>query len=305
MALSSLRVGASTTALTKPVDARWLMAYAAGIGDAAPCYFDTRLPAGIVGHPLFPVCLEWDAVLAAQAISEHALGGDELVRGVHATHDMQIHRLVRAGDVLTTTATVEGVERRRPGAYETLRLETVDATGASVSTTHMGMLFLGVDVEGPDRPLPDASPADAPFGDASPLRSTIRKVEAGAAHVYTECARIWNPIHTDAAVAEAASLPGILLHGTQSLAFAVSEIVSAFAGGDPSQVRRVRCRFGAMVLVPSSLTIHVRAVHDAALVDGVREVFFEVRNAAGEAAIKSGSVVVDGRQRRSSHESPT
>jgi hypothetical protein len=44
---------------------------------------------------------------------------------------------------------------------------------------------------------------------------------ATAAHVYTECARIWNPIHSDAAVASGAGLPGIILHGTATLALAV------------------------------------------------------------------------------------
>ena len=30
-------------------------------------------------------------------------------------------------------------------------------------------------------------------------------ISTGAAHVYTECARIWNPVHTDSAVAAAAA----------------------------------------------------------------------------------------------------
>jgi acyl dehydratase len=286
-------VGASTAALTKTVDARWLMAYAAGIGDDAACYFDTGRPAGIVGHPLFPVCVEWDQVLAARAlVSGSCLSFAELLRGVHATHDLRIHRLVRPGDVLTTTATVEGVERRRPGAYETLRFDTVDATGAAVSTTRMGSLFLGVDVDGPDRPAPDPSAADASLRDVSPITSTTRAIAAGGAHVYTECSRIWNPIHTDAAVAAAASLPGIILHGTATLAIAITEIVSARAVA-PTQVRRVRCRFGAMVRVPSVLTVHVSAVHDAELAGGATEIFFDVRNEGGDAAIKSGSIVID------------
>src|SRR5262245_63914545 len=37
-------------------------------------------------------------------------------------------------------------------------------------------------------------------------------------HVYTECARIWNPIHTDLAVVRAAGLSGPILHGTATLA---------------------------------------------------------------------------------------
>jgi acyl dehydratase len=52
---------------------------------------------------------------------------------------------------------------------------------------------------------------------ASGHRST-----AEAALVYTECSRIWNPIHTNPAVATRAGLPRPILHGTATLAMAVS-----------------------------------------------------------------------------------
>jgi N-terminal half of MaoC dehydratase len=52
-------VGQSTREFRYHVDARWLMAYAAGVEDLSPCYFDTTN--AITAHPIFPVCLEWDA----------------------------------------------------------------------------------------------------------------------------------------------------------------------------------------------------------------------------------------------------
>jgi acyl dehydratase len=295
MPVPSDLVGASTEPLTRPVDARWLMAYAAGVGDGAPCYLDTRRPGGIVGHPVFPVCLEWDPVLAAGALaSPDVLRRDEVVRGVHATHDLQIHRLVRPDDVLTTTATVTGVERRRPGAYQTIRLDTTDVDGDLVATTVMGSLFLGVEVDGPDRP-DDAVRSTAPPSTATkPTWTRSRRVTATAAHVYTECSRIWNPIHTDPAVAAAAGLPGLILHGTATLAMAITEVVERCAAGDPSRVSRISARFGAMVLMPSAITIEV--VGGAS--DGEREdvigVGFAVRNEAGALAISHGRVTLAG-----------
>ena len=54
-------VGKTTEPISHTVDARWIMAYAAGIGDFNPRYLDTQ--AGTVSaHPLFPVCLEWPVV---------------------------------------------------------------------------------------------------------------------------------------------------------------------------------------------------------------------------------------------------
>ena len=81
-------------------------------------------------------------------------------------------------------------------------------------------------------------------------------VPAGLAHVYSECARIWNPIHTDVAVARAAGLPNIILHGTATLALAVSHVMR-HAALDPRDVRRVRSSFTGMVPLPSRLTVRV------------------------------------------------
>jgi len=80
-------------------------------------------------------------------------------------------------------------------------------------------------------------------------------IPASLAHVYTECARIWNPIHTDRAVALAAGLPDIILHGTATLALAVSEALRREPEGAAAAVARVRCRFGGMVRLPSTLRV--------------------------------------------------
>ncbi len=265
MPLPSALVGSSTDPVHHVVDARWTMAYAAGLADHNPRYFDTTATAGIVAHPLFPVCLEWPVVLdARRLVPRDDLPPHELARGVHASHELTIDRLVRPGDVLTTTATIEGIERRRPGAYEVLRLDTVDADGIRVCRTRMGTLFLGVDVDGPDQPVPSELAPAAPGpehaqGRARPDHATVVAIAPSAAHVYTECARIWNPIHTDPAVALAAGLPGIILHGTATLAHAVSAVVDHDLGGDPNRVLTIAGRFGAMVSLPDTLTIRIGA----------------------------------------------
>ena len=93
---------------------------------------------------------------------------------------------------------------------------------------------------------------DPPKHEAVLERIADVPVAATAAHVYTECARIWNPIHTDRAYARAAGLPGIILHGTATLALSVSKLLEVLK----HKVRRVRCRFAGMVLMPSTLTVH-------------------------------------------------
>jgi acyl dehydratase len=253
--------GAQVGPLTQTLDARWLMAYAAGLGERDPRYYDTRAPSGPLAHPLFPVCYEWPAVVA---LRDATLAPEVQPRGVHATHQLVIHRRPRAGDTLATTARVLGVESRRAGVLVMTRFVTVDAEGRPVTTTDYGSVYRGVTLQGPDDAGPPAgAPAAASTAAARAAADDVRwlervEVASTAGHVYTECARIWNPIHTDLAVAQRAGLAGPILHGTATLALAVSRVVARDLDGDAARVREVRGRFTGMVPMPSTFTVRGR-----------------------------------------------
>ena len=283
MPMSSALVGRSSKRFRAVAEPRWLMSYAAGLGDTSPAYFDTT--GDIQAHPVFPVCPEWPVILDARNMEGAAsLSLEESQRGVHATHDVVLHRPVRAGEALYTTATVVAVQTRRPGAYQVTRLETKAEDGAPIVTTWNGGIFRAVAVTGEDRmedqppPVPQPTAADARDEDVE------LPVGAGLAHVYTECARIWNPIHTDRAVALSAGLPDIILHGTATLALAISALVERELDGDPTRVHRYGCRFAAMVRMPSTITLRVHAAAD-------RTVWFSVLNGDGDAAIDRGYLI--------------
>ena len=125
------------------------------------------------------------------------------------------------------------------------------------------MLFRGVAITA-DAGDPDPLPPTHRTEPAEPVEVVHRAVAANAAHVYTECSRIWNPIHTDPVAAHRAGLDEIVLHGTATLAMAVTEVVDRRAGGDPTRVRRIRARFGAMVTMPSTIEVRVGAASDPA-----------------------------------------
>jgi acyl dehydratase len=254
------------------------MAYSAALGETDPRYFDTAAPAGVLAHPLFPVCYEWPVSQPIRHIPELRA---HFPRLVHAEHDLRIHRPVRPGDRLETTVEIISVQPRKPGAFVVFRFQARDAAGAPVTTTDFGVLYRGVGVAGEGRG-PSIELA-APEGRLEELGAI--DVAAHAAHVYTECARIWNPIHTDIAHARAAGLPGIILHGTATLALSISKAVAAL-GADPASVRRVRCRFTGMVLMPSRLSVH------GAL--QARGIAFETRNRDGEPVLSRGWIGLDG-----------
>jgi len=290
MPLNSSIVGSSET-LAADIDTRWTMAYAAVLGDTTPCYFDTLAPGGIIAHPLFPVCFEWPIISAMRETLERSgLTPEEGRRAVHATHDLIIHRPVRPPLRLHSRATITGIERRKPGAFQLTKIETVDASGSPVSTSWYGAIYRDVAVEGPDRIAAHPPPLPVPQDvDRHCSESTIF-VSDGLAHVYTECARIFNPIHTDAAVAVRAGLPSIILHGTAMLALAVSAIVASGGGGDPTKVGRISGRFAAMVTLPSQMTLRIQKRQRTK--DGDLT-FFEILNDQNGAAIRNGLVRAD------------
>ena len=253
------------------VDARWLMAYNAALGETDPRCYDTASAAGPLAHPLFPVCYEWPV---SQPIRQIPQLREFFPRLVHAEHDLVIHRAPRAGDRLSTAVTIAAVDGRKPGAFVVFRFETRDARGERVTTTDFGVVYRGVAVDGPRRgeisELPQASSQLADVGRID--------VAANAAHVYTECARIFNPIHTDIAHARAAGLPDIILHGTATLALSVS-VVLRNRNIDPLAARRVRCRFTGMVRMPSILQVL-----------GADDGSFETRGPGGETVIGRGRI---------------
>jgi len=257
-------VGVETGATSQNVDARWLMAYAAALGEVDPRYYDTTAPAGPAAHPLFPVGYEWTAALRLRA---RTIRADLHPYGVHASHRTVIHRAPQAGDRLLTRAQVIAVRPSRSGTLVVSRFSTVNRNGQPVTTTDYGTVYrgVGVDGDGETHAAVEVLPKiEAPIAQAPRWEAAIA-VSAQAAHVYSECARIWNPIHTDLAAALAAGLPGLILHGTATLALAVSRLVGEELGGDPSRVRQVAARMTGMVALPSSFTLRCLAHADAVI----------------------------------------
>ena len=277
MNLSAEIVGTSAGPLEQLVDARWIMAYSAGLGETEARYYDTAAKGGPAVHPLFPVCYEWPA---SNAIRD--LPALKPIAGllVHAQHELTIHRPVRTGETVRTSARIVAAEPRSPGAFVVYRFETRGSSDELMTTTDFGTLYRGVRL---DRRAGEAVKDPAPLGASLQPMGKI-EVSATAAHVYTECARIWNPIHTDIAYARAAGLPGIILHGTATLAYSISTLLGKLRLQDTA-VRRVVCRFAGMVLMPATLSVH------ASRQGG--EVQFETRNERNEPVITRGRLLLE------------
>ncbi len=278
MKIPSRIAGAEAPAVEQVLDPRWVMAYSAGIGETDPrCYDTTRQDLPM--HPVFPVCYEWQPLQPVRDLPELKPVHSRLV---HAQHAVTFHRTLRAGETVRTTARVIAALARAPGAFIVFRCETRDVRGELAVTSDYGYLYRGVALEGADRQVTELVEPRADDVSLESLREI--PVAATAAHVYTECARIFNPIHTDIAYARAAGLPGIILHGTATLALSVSRTLRSH---DIAwrRVRAMSCRFSGMVLMPSLLTVHAGRAGEA--------IAFETVNDRGERVISRGRLLLE------------
>jgi acyl dehydratase len=263
---------------TVEVTPRMMLAYAAGIGEVGDYTFDDS-SVRFTAPRSFCASLEWPVISEARNRSSFGLTPEERLRGVHVEQNSIFHGLIRAGDRLRTSASVVSLRSTSAGALAVYKLTTMDASdGAPIVTTWYATIFrdvelagAGGEIEAPPRDESAAGPFDHEIGIPIPTE---------AAHVYTECSGIWNPIHTEKRVAQRAGLSGILLHGTALWAIAGRELVAQFAEGNPACLLRLRARFRKPV-APGSI-VWLRWAESRG------EVRFAIETKGGEVAVSDG-----------------
>jgi acyl dehydratase len=288
MAIPASAAGRESGCATVTVSTRQLMAYAAGIGAMDACYLDDLRDGGILGHPAFCVSLEWPVVSGAEYQSAIGRAPGSPRGAIHVLQDSRFHRPIRAGEPVVTRARIAQVRQTGAGALVTSCVETLDsASGAPLVTSWTGAMFLRETVDGgPATHMepPELRP-DAGVVVPAPARLAL-ETSPGLAHRYSECAAIWNPIHTERAAARAIGLPDIILHGTCTWALAGQALVQAAAGGDPRRLKRLAGRFKGMVFPGDRLELDYGRSSP-----GIWQ--FAVRTPRGELAITHGVAEFD------------
>ena len=266
------------------VDTRWVLAYAAGLGfDRALCLDDAQL-GGAAVPPTFCTGIEW--ILSGDTSRAASLGltPEERIRGVHAFQDSRFLRPFRAGTRVRVASEIRYMKVTRAGTLIATLITSSDAdNGEMLCETWSGSILRDVacDAEEVGTPPPYVTdPPPPPLDDAA--RSVIA-TDYGLPHTYTECARIWNPIHSERAVALRAGLPDIILHGTATWALAAREVLREHAGGDVRRLKRLAGRFRAPVMAGAVLTIRHAVMPDGGIA-------FEVQTDGGAVAMNGGRI---------------
>lgn len=271
------------------ITARDVLAYAAVLGfDNEECLDDAR-SAGLVIVPMFCTRLEWILVGDDQRASSLGLTLSERRRGVHALQDSRFLHPLRVGMNVRTTSRNEYMRQTGAGTFVLTSFEHREVeTGDLLIKSWSGSILRGIDL---GQPMAGDVPADFVEAGAADDRGHSRDVflPRTLPHIYSECAEIWNPIHTERAVALAAGLPDILVHGTITWAISAREVLAA-TGCGLLAMRRLSARFRNIVIPGTSIAVNFGALG----ADG--SISFSTLNSDGQQALANGLVEIDRNQ---------
>ncbi|MCG8567573.1 MAG: MaoC family dehydratase N-terminal domain-containing protein, partial [Desulfobacterales bacterium] len=170
-------------------------AYAAGIGEDNPLYFDDTQPQGLVAPPIFPVTLTWPMISRlGEFIQAPEFPREVLFTQVHYSEHLILHRLVRPGDELTIDGVISAILPHRAGTHAVVRFTARDQGGAVVFVEYIGAMLRGVTCKGEGQilDLPDdlAPISGSDGGTAPPPWETSMDVDPLAPYIYDACADI-------------------------------------------------------------------------------------------------------------------
>jgi len=279
---------AGTTLKDFHMEVQWrhTMNTAAAVGDDNPFYFDDEREGGVIAPPMFPVVTTWPIV---ERIWEYIQADDfprEIVATqVHYREHLEFYRSLRPGDTVTIRGEVAAIFPHRAGTQVVVKFDAVDAQGVPVFTEYNGALMRGV--ECPDggqgaETLPETPPFEASGPALWQASIPIGRLQP---FIYDGCTNIFFPIHTSKRFARRVGLPGTILQGTATLAFACRELVNREAGGDPRRLRILGCRFSQPVLPGTTIAVRLmaREMHEQGA-----GLHFSVLNQEGERALSGG-----------------
>jgi acyl dehydratase len=272
------RVGQSQTSPPVRLDADAIGKFVAGIAETNPRHTDAAHPKASA-----PPLVVAKAIIPGTGAMLMGLGlGAKLMRVVHGSIEIQFGRALVEGDVLRCEATFVGAEEKRTGEVMSFDFDVTDGDGASVSSGVTRYFLRGKSKGegGPKEPLPDPGP---------PAMEVVDVVPNGQSLLYAEGSGDRFPIHTDENFAKSVGLPGVILHGMCTLAFATRAIIESVGHGDPDRLGAIAVKFTGMVYHGDTLTHRIWKTDEG--------VVFTTTNQDGRVVLDNGRAILGGADR--------
>lgn len=216
---------------------RRILAYRAAMSPAdADGLDDSHTP--FLALPTQVATPEWLLTVDMLDQLKAVLPPEEAARGVHASQDTVFFSPIVADDIVETEAEILGVRPTRRGAVLASLVTTKRARDKTILSRTMAATVYRDVAAKEEGEVPSPPPVDGLA--AAPVQAEIA-LDHGFAHIYSECAEIWNPIHTERRTARAVGLPDIIVHGTALWAKAGLALIGG--GKNERRLRRLTARF--------------------------------------------------------------
>jgi acyl dehydratase len=244
-------------------------------GEAMQAYADATDDAP--GGPVFAIVPAWRSIAPA---STSVAAGELRKRIVHYEQDMLLHQPIVPGMKLESRAAPVALLGRPNGTSLVIRTETRDGSGELVNEQYITEFFRGVTVDHGvgERPPDHRLSVDG----APPLATVAYDVAADQTVRYAAASGDDFAIHLDDEFARAVGLPGRIVHGLCTLAFAGRAVLEGAGIDDPAAVARIAVRFSAPLFPGDAVSTRIWQV------DG--GFGFESLNGDGAPVLKAGRV---------------
>ena len=232
------------------VKAKSIRNYALATNEKNPLYLSTESDAELVPPPIYPVVFLPE--ILSQLVDDAEDINFNILRVVHAEHQMSWKDALRPGDEVHTTAKISNMEQR--GVNEILDLQ-IQCRREDITVVEMNyrLLSRGKKKAGDKRPVK---------GTPEPERGELlvkhqSTVTADQGVRYAEASGDHNPIHKSDEVARSVGLPRAILHGLCTMALASQAIVDGLLEGNPERLKSMSVRFSQPVLLDQTITTRV------------------------------------------------
>jgi acyl dehydratase len=227
-----------------------------------------------VGGPVFAIVPAWASIApASRSVASESVRS----RVLHYEQDVRVHQPFAAGLALVSTATPVALLPRPNGTSLVIRVETRDAGGALVAEQFVTEFFRGV-VASAERG--ERAPEHALAAEGEPLAEIEQRVADDQPQRYAAASGDDFAIHLDDEFARSVGLPGRIVHGLCTMAFAGRAAREAAGVSDPRAVSRLAVRFSAPLFPGETLVTRVWEVEGG--------YGFESLNGAGQHVLKDG-----------------
>lgn len=205
----------------------------------------------VPGGPVFAILPVWETIAPA---SRSVASDEARKRVVHYAQDLHLHRPLEAGMELVSHATPIALLGRPNGTSLVIRTETRTPSGELVNEQYVTEFFRGVEAA---ESVGERPPDHRLEADGDPIAEVELPVADDQTVRYAAASGDDFAIHLDDEFARAVGLPGRIVHGLCTLAFAGRSVLQAAGVDDPRLVRRLAVRFSAPLFPGGTLTTSV------------------------------------------------